>query len=49
MITLITIIAYLVVMVFLFKVLLWVTKMWLKAAIIVLEIALVLSALSFLI
>lgn len=48
MITLISIIAYLGIMVLLLKIFLWVTKMWLKATIILLEIVLVLSALSFL-
>lgn len=48
MITLLTIIAYLAVMYLLLKVMLWVTKIWLKISIGVLEVALVISALSIL-
>lgn len=48
MITLLTIIAYLAVMYLLLKLMLWVTKMWLKISIGVLEVALVISALSIL-
>ena len=48
MIILFTIIAYLAVMFLLLKVMLWVTKMWLKISIGVLEVALVISALSIL-
>lgn len=48
MITLLTIIAYLAVMYLLLKVMLWVTKIGLKISIGVLEVALVISALSIL-
>ena len=48
MITLLTITAYLATMTLLLKAMLWVTKVWLKISIGVLEVALLISALSIL-
>ena len=46
LITILTIIAYLIVAYVLLKILLWATKFWLKLLLIILEIALVISAIG---